>query len=147
MYESEVSEMSPSQALTEDAARSFTGKMGTVLKAWSTMEEPWFHGKISRDMSTRLLADAPEGTFLFRFSSHFPGTITLSVASKVAAGGVGNWLVKNIRGMYNSGQHQEMVGEYKSLHALVEDMKYKPMRSVKGQIFCPLLRACPKPSS
>ena len=42
---------------------------------------PWFHGKISRDEAERLLrpSDSPDGLFLVRESTNFPGDYTLCV--------------------------------------------------------------------
>lgn len=39
----------------------------------------WFHGKIDRQKSEKLLQSGKDGTFLLRESVHFPGDYTLSV--------------------------------------------------------------------
>uniref|UniRef100_A0A5S6QA73 Tyrosine-protein kinase n=1 Tax=Trichuris muris TaxID=70415 RepID=A0A5S6QA73_TRIMR len=40
----------------------------------------WFHGSISRDETNRRLTDQPDGTFLIRESTNYPGDYTLCIA-------------------------------------------------------------------
>ncbi|MFH4978153.1 hypothetical protein AB6A40_004862 [Gnathostoma spinigerum] len=41
---------------------------------------PWFHGNITRDRTEKLLFSKPDGTFLVRESTNFPGDFTLCMA-------------------------------------------------------------------
>ncbi|KHJ48620.1 SH2 domain protein [Trichuris suis] len=40
----------------------------------------WFHGSISRDETNRRLTDQPDGTFLIRESTNYPGDYTLCIS-------------------------------------------------------------------
>ncbi|KRX97688.1 Tyrosine-protein kinase CSK [Trichinella pseudospiralis] len=45
-----------------------------------TSDSPWFHGSISREETNRLLTHKPDGTFLIRESTNYPGDFTLCIA-------------------------------------------------------------------
>lgn len=45
--------------------------------AGSDQPMPWFHGNITREHTERLLANKPDGTFLVRESTNYPGDFTL----------------------------------------------------------------------
>ena len=43
---------------------------------------PWFHGNITREQAEFLLKDLPEGSYLMRESTHYPGDFTLCLKSE-----------------------------------------------------------------
>lgn len=43
---------------------------------------PWFHGNITREQAEFVLKDLPEGSYLMRESTHYPGDFTLCLKSE-----------------------------------------------------------------
>lgn len=60
------------------------GKQGYVLLNCvkpRSVTMPWFHGNLTREQAEFLLKDLPEGSFLMRESTHYPGDFTLCLKS------------------------------------------------------------------
>ncbi|CAB3407911.1 unnamed protein product [Caenorhabditis bovis] len=62
-----------------DAATS-TASSTSSHHSHVTHNQPWFHSMISRENTEKLLLGKPDGTFLVRESTNFPGDFTLSMA-------------------------------------------------------------------
>lgn len=56
---------------------------------------PWFHGNITREQAEFVLKDLPEGSYLMRESTHYPGDFTLCLKSESK---VENYHIKIING-------------------------------------------------
>jgi len=60
------------------------GKQGYVLLSYvksKSLTMPWFHGSLTREQAEFLLKDMPEGAYLVRESTHYPGDFTLCLKS------------------------------------------------------------------
>ncbi|KRX50601.1 Tyrosine-protein kinase CSK, partial [Trichinella murrelli] len=55
-------------------------RVKTMHSGEETSDSPWFHGSISREETNRLLTHKPDGTFLIRESTNYPGDFTLCIA-------------------------------------------------------------------
>ncbi|EGD76845.1 TK protein kinase [Salpingoeca rosetta] len=96
---------------------------------------PWFHGKISRDRANQMLlkAKAPDGVFLIRESTNYPGDYTLCVRSGVDQ--VDHYHIKSINGRITVDEEST----FRSLDDLIQHY-YKEADGLAHKLVTPLVR-------
>ncbi|CAI5437641.1 unnamed protein product [Caenorhabditis angaria] len=64
----------------ENGPMSTTSSTSSSHHSTATHNQPWYHSMITREKTEKLLNNKPDGTFLVRESTNFPGDFTLSMS-------------------------------------------------------------------